>query len=268
MAGDYGDSYFLKGILQDVDELVTLAYTTVPQTSFDNPVRDILDNLPAAVNLFETAATVGVKKLVFVSSGGTVYGKPHQLPIPEGHPTNPISPYGITKLAIEKYALMFHEIRHLPIVCVRPANAYGEGQKPFTGQGFIATAMAAVLRGEEIALYGENGTIRDYVHVADVAAGISALLDRGNNGECYNIGSGVGMSNRDVLQAIAPLAKAVGLDMKIRVVRSRGFDVTANVLDCAKIKCEIGWNQTVPIDKGIKQTWEWLMATMSGNVEP
>ena len=264
VAGDYGDTHFIKGVLHDVDEVVTLAYTTVPQTSFEDPVQDILDNLPSAVKLFETAVSIGIKKLVFVSSGGTVYGKPLYLPLSEKHPTNPISPYGITKLAIEKYALMFHEIRQLPVVCVRPANAYGEGQMPFTGQGFIATAMAAVLRGEEIVLYGENGTIRDYVHVKDVAAGIVALLEKGRDGECYNIGSGVGMSNRDVLHYIVPLAQEAGLEVRIRLAPLRGFDVPANVLDCGKIKNETGWSETVTIDSGIRQTWEWFRSRMQG----
>lgn len=258
VAGDCGDSYFLKGILQDVDEVIILAHTTVPQTSFEGPVQDILDNLPGAVKLFEASSVLGIKKLVFVSSGGTVYGNPLYLPISEGHPTNPISPYGITKLAIEKYAFMFHKIKKLPVICVRPANAYGTGQIPFTGQGFIATAMAAVLRGEEIDLYGENGTIRDYIHVTDVATGIAALLERGRVGECYNIGSGVGMSNRDVLQFIAPLATAAGLEVKVRVAAQRGYDVPANVLDCGKIKSETGWSETVAMDMGIRQTWEWI----------
>ncbi|NTW89230.1 MAG: NAD-dependent epimerase/dehydratase family protein, partial [Desulfobulbaceae bacterium] len=196
LAGDYADAYFLKGVLQGVDEVIMLAYTTVPKSSFEDPVRDILDNLPAPVKLFETACSQGLKKLVFVSSGGTVYGKPQYLPISEDHPTHPISPYGITKLATENYAYMFHELAGLPVVTVRPGNAYGEGQKPFVGQGFVSTAIVSILQEKEITLFGESGTIRDYVHVSDVAAGIHAALDKGMPGSCYNIGTGSGLSNR------------------------------------------------------------------------
>ena len=258
LAGDYSDTYFLRGVLRNVQEVICLAHNSVPKTSFDDPVSDILGNLPGAVKLFETAADLGIRKLIFVSSGGTVYGPASRLPLSEESPTRPISPYGISKLAMENYAFMYHAIRGLPVVCARPANAYGEGQLPFTGQGFIATAMAAVLRGEEIVLYGENGTIRDYVHVTDVASGIVALLNNGTAGECYNIGSGIGINNREVLQAIAPLAGAAGLEVKIRVVPPRGFDVPANILDCTKIKNETGWGEIVTIDNGIRRTWDWL----------
>lgn len=112
IAGDYGDQDFLIKVLRDVDEVINLAYSTVPKTSFENPVQDILNNLPVNVRLFEVVSTLPIRKLVLVSSGGTVYGKSRNKPITEEHPTNPISPYGITKLAIEKYALMFNELKH------------------------------------------------------------------------------------------------------------------------------------------------------------
>lgn len=121
--GDFGDKYFLRGVLRNVDEIIDLAYASVPKTSYDNPVQDIFDNLPPAVNLLETASQAGVCKIVMVSSGGVIYGHTDKVPIDEEHPTNPISPYGITKLAVEKYACMFHTTRDLPVVCVRPANA-------------------------------------------------------------------------------------------------------------------------------------------------
>jgi UDP-glucose 4-epimerase len=258
LAGDYGDNYFLRGALQGVDEVVSLAYATVPKSSFEDPVHDILSNLPASVRLFEIAAELAVEKLVFVSSGGTVYGKAQTLPIAEDHPTNPISAYGITKLATEKYALMFHELKGLPVLCVRPANAYGEGQRAFTGQGFIATTIAAILERREVVLYGEKGTIRDYIYVSDVASAIADALEYGTPGECYNIGSGSGRSNRDILDALYPLAKYAGLEMKITTMPSRGFDVPANILDCRKLAEISGWEASVPFEEGIKDTWDKL----------
>jgi UDP-glucose 4-epimerase len=234
-----------------------LAYTTVPKSSFEDPVRDILDNLPAPVKLFETACSLGIGKLVFVSSGGTIYGKAQYLPIDEVHPTNPISPYGITKLSTEKYAMMFHELESLPVICVRPGNAYGEGQKPFVGQGFVATAIVSILQGRELVLFGESGTVRDYVHVADVAGGILATLDHGTPGMCYNVGSGIGMSNREVLDMISPLARAVGRDILLKIMPARRFDVPANVLDCSKLNLESGWKPIIPFNEGIERAWCW-----------
>jgi UDP-glucose 4-epimerase len=259
VAGDYGDRYFLTGVLQGIEEVINLAYTTVPKTSFEDPVRDILDNLPASVNLFEVARDLGIKKLVLVSSGGTVYGEAQKLPISESHPTDPISPYGISKLAIEKYAMMFNKNDALPVVCVRPGNAYGVGQRPFVGQGFIATAMASLLKGVEITLFGDTGTIRDYVHVVDVAHGILAILEQGAPGSCYNIGSGIGRSNRDILDAIYPHSKKAGIEMRIRIEPLRHFDVSANVLDCSKLQGETGWKTMIKFQEGIESTWEWFL---------
>jgi UDP-glucose 4-epimerase len=220
-------------------------------------VRDILDNLPAEVKLFEMACALRIKKLVFVSSGGTVYGKALRLPQDEEHPTAPISPYGITKLSTEKYAFMFHELESLPVVCVRPGNAYGEGQKPFVGQGFVATAIVSILQRRELVLFGESGTIRDYLHVSDVAEGILASLEHGTPGECYNIGSGMGLSNREVLDAIAPLAQAAGRDIRLEVLPARRFDVPANVLDWNKLHLATGWTPRLPFPEGIERAWRW-----------
>lgn len=258
--GDFGDKYFLRGVLRGMDEIVDLAYASVPKTSYDNPVQDIFDNLPSTVNLFEAAIKSGVSKILMVSSGGVVYGHAKQVPIPETAPTVPISPYGITKLAVEKYAHMFHVTHGLPVVCVRPANAYGETQRPFVGQGFVATAIASILAGQEITLFGENGTIRDYIHAEDIASGILAVLDAGVAGEVYNIGSGIGKSNRDILDALAPLSAEARRDIRLNILPMRSFDVPANILDCSKLHDLTGWSPAIAFTDGIKRTWNWFLS--------
>ncbi len=240
-----------------VDEVIDLAYATVPGTSFQDPVNDILLNLPEAVRLFELASTLPLRKFVWISSGGTVYGRTSTDLISETHPTLPLSPYGITKLAIEKYAHMYFESKGLPIVCVRPANAFGEGQRTYSGQGFIATAIASILDGRELTLFGEQGSIRDYLHVADVAAGIVAALLHGQPGEVYNLGSSEGLSNRQVLDALAPLAAETGHPIRINVLPPRPFDVPANVLDCTKLRTEANWQPRLTFAEAIAQTWAW-----------
>ncbi len=258
IAGDFGDRYFLKGVLQDVNEIIDLAYTTVPQTSYDNPVNDILENLPNTVNLLETASRLSLDKVVLISSGGVIYGPVDKTPIGEDQATNPISPYGITKLAIEKYAQMFHITHGLPVLCARPGNAYGETQKPFIGQGFIATAIASILKGMELNLYGETGTVRDYIYVNDVAEGIVAALLQGQPGNVYNIGSGEGRSNKDVLNALKPLAKADGFEIKLKNLPLRKFDVPVNILDSSKLNHLTGWTPLTPFREGLKKTWNWF----------
>lgn len=259
VSGDYGDRKLLKDVLKDTEEIINLAYSTVPKTSFENPVQDILSNLPAAVTLFETARDFSIRKIIVVSSGGTIYGKAKTLPVTEDHPTNPISPYGITKLAIEKYAMMFNDLNGLPIVCVRPGNAFGEGQTPFMGQGFVATAIASIMHGQEVSVFGRSGTVRDYVHVIDVAKGIIASLERGNPGSCYNMGCGIGRSNKEVIDAIRPYTESSGFMIKIKELPSRPFDVPANVLDSRKLRDATGWKPSVSFEEGIKRTWNWFI---------
>jgi UDP-glucose 4-epimerase len=249
----------LDNLLAGVDEVIDLAYATVPQTSFQNPVNDILVNLPEAVRLFEHAARWSLRKFVWISSGGTVYGHAHQIPLTEEHPTNPVSPYGITKLAIEKYAHLYHHVAQLPIVCIRPSNAFGPGQRVYAGQGFVGTAIASLLDGRRLDLFGDEGTIRDYLHVQDVARGIVAALENGQPGEVYNLGSGVGYSNRQVLEALAPLARAKSLAMQIQVLPERPFDVKVNILDSTKLRLHTGWAPTLPFVEGLQQTWEWYV---------
>ena len=258
IAGDYGDKNFLANALQGMKEVIDLAYSTVPQTSFENPINDITSNLPAAVNLFEVASSMDLKKLIVVSSGGVIYGDPHYLPINESHPTNPISPYGITKLAVEKYAFMFHRIRSLPVICVRPSNAFGGRQQPFVGQGFIATAIASILKRKEIAVYGEQGTIRDYIYVTDITEGIFSLLEKGMPGTCYNIGTGIGKSNKDVLDTLIPIAKDFSLKTKTKYLSPRGYDVPVNILDSMKLTNETGWKAEVSFEEGMEKTWKWF----------
>jgi len=256
--GDLGHQGQLEEALKGATEIVDLAYSTVPKTSYEDPVEDILTNLPAAVRMLEVASKLEVRQVVLVSSGGTVYGRAREIPISEEHPTNPISPYGITKLALEKYGLMFHQLAELPVVIVRPGNAYGEGQRPFIGQGFVATAMGSILCHREIVLFGKQGTIRDYVHVDDVAHGIAAALEHGIPGSLYNIGSGIGRTNREILDVIEPLARLAGYPLRIRIAPSRLFDVPINVLDCQKLRRDAGWQPRVPLGEGLQRTWNWL----------
>jgi UDP-glucose 4-epimerase len=261
--GDYGEGELLRTVLTGADAVLDLAYATVPQTSFADPVFDIVSNLPASVQLFQVAADLGVRRVLLVSSGGTVYGVASSLPIREDHPTNPISPYGITKLTIEKYAGMFGVTNDLDVVIVRPGNAYGEGQQPFSGQGFIATAMHSIINGRPVEVFGQTGTIRDYVHVSDIAAGIVAALDLGAAGEIYNIGTGEGRTNLDVLAALEPFAGAAGYEIATTFSAVRPFDVPANVLDSSRLADATGWRPQVAFPDGISRAWAAVLPTRS-----
>jgi UDP-glucose 4-epimerase len=255
--GDFGQRDLIGSLLSEHQEVIHLAYATVPNTSFENPLADLLQNLPPTVQLFSEAADRGVK-LVLVSSGGTVYGEAVTLPITEDHATRPISPYGVTKLTLENYARLYAVTHGLQFICVRPANAYGVGQRPFAGQGFIATAIASVMRGQPIRLFGRHRTVRDYLYVSDLAAGIVSALRHGRLSESYNLGSCVGLSNTAIIEGITPLLNALDLEVRVEYLPERPFDVKTNVLDSAKLQIDTGWRQQVGFVDGLRRTCEWL----------
>lgn len=257
VAGDFAQHDLICRLLDAHHEVIHLAYATVPNTSFENPLADLLQNLPPTVQLFAEAADRG-GKLVLVSSGGTVYGEAVELPIRETHSTRPISPYGVTKLTLENYAYLYATTHGLKFVCVRPSNAYGPGQRPFVGQGFIATAMASVMRGMPIRIFGQRGAIRDYLYVSDLASGIVSALTQGHLSETYNLGSGVGLSNLDVVDLLKPLMHEIGYEVQVENVPERAFDVRANVLDSAKLQIDTGWKPVIGFEEGMVIARDWL----------
>lgn len=260
VVGDFGHPELIGTLLDSHQEAVHLAYATVPNTSFDNPVADLLQNLPPAVQLFAEAADRKVK-LVLVSSGGTVYGATDDLPIRETHQTKPISPYGVTKLTLDNYAYLYAATHGLDFVCVRPANAYGPGQRPFAGQGFIATAMASALSGNAVKIFGQQGTIRDYIYVTDLAAGIVCALERGHLSETYNLSSRIGRSNLEVIDAMRPLMRDAGCEITLETLPERTFDVKTNVLDSTKLQAHTGWEPLIGFEEGLGLTRDWLRNT-------
>jgi len=260
IVGDFSDAGLIADLVAVHDEVVHLAYATVPNTSFEHPLADLEQNLRPAVQLFNIVAEKEAR-LMLVSSGGTVYGEAQFSPISEDHPTQPISPYGVTKLTLEKYAFLYSVTKGLDVVCVRPANPYGEGQRPFSGQGFISTAMATAMQGQAITIYGEQGTVRDYIYIDDLVDGMLIALEQGKVNEVYNIASGIGRSNLDVVQAIGSLLNTVGIDVRIDYAPSRPFDVKSNILDCGKLH-QMGWQLQTDFDVGLKRMFAWLRKQM------
>ena len=266
IVAQYDDESLLQSLLTRCEEIVDMAYASHHKSNFENPITDLINNAPTSVAIFQWALNCRcLRRILFVSSGGTVYGPTTQWPTQETATNQPISPFGITNLTLEKYAFMFHHTRGLPALVVRPGNAYGPGQMPFTGQGFIATAIGSVMRGQPVPVFGGGATVRDYIYVEDLARGILAALERGQLGEAYNLGTGVGLSNMQVLTAIESIAHAHGHGHEVMIEHhpARGFDVPINILDCSKITNGTGWQPCVAFDKGLAQTWAAISATLS-----
>ncbi len=225
--------------------------TTIPS---NNEISyDIRSNLLGTIQLLDLMKDYSVPKIVFLSSGGTVYGRiSDDRPVSENHATNPICSYGITKLAIEKYIALYQYLYHIDYVILRISNPYGENH--FSDKhGFINVSLKKILRHEKITVWGDGEVVRDYLYVQDVAKILHMLLKKNVTQKILNIGSGEGHSINSVL---AVMRKQIG-DFRVEYTSSRSFDVPKIVLDTYKLQSLISYQLTT-IEEGINRTYRWL----------
>jgi UDP-glucose 4-epimerase len=210
----------------------------------------------------EGCVETGVSRVIFLSSGGTVYGIPRARPIGEEHPTEPICSYGIGKLAVEKYLALFRRLHDLPYVVLRASNVYGPGKDPFGRQGAINVFLGNVSRGEPIRIWGDGGVVRDYIFVDDLLSLFLRCIDApaGDGTPVFNAGSGEGHSLRDIVDRIRAVT---GTEPNVERTPGRIVDVPANVLDIRKARERFGWAPAVPLGDGIRRTWDWIRSLPS-----
>lgn len=240
--------------LSGVDAVVHLASTSVPSTSNLDPASDISGNLLPAIRLLEAMRKQGTPRLVFFSSGGTVYGVPSKDPVPETHPLNPICSYGIVKAAIEQYLHMEHQLHGLSYVSLRPSNVYGARQGNTGIQGVIGTCLQKVLKNEPLEIWGDGQVVRDFLHVDDaVDLCYRALVSEATG--TFNAGSGAGTSISEVLEIVG---EVTGSKIEPVYRPGRRFDVPRIVLDSRRARAEFGWLPAVVLRQGIAGTWDWV----------
>jgi UDP-glucose 4-epimerase len=256
--GDFLNKKDLAAALAGCDIVYHLVSTTLPKTSNDNRLYDLETNVAGTLTLLELVkASRPPMKVVFVSSGGTIYGIPREVPIKESHPTDPICAYGIAKLAIEKYLHLYHVLDGIEYRVLRLANPYGEGQRTTSGQGIVTVCLDKVLRGEPIEIWGDGRVVRDYLYVGDaMLAFIKVTLYSGPH-RVFNIGSGEGKSILEVLSAVEEVA---GRRLSRRMLSGRDFDVPANVLDISRAREHLGWEPRTTLHQGLERTFTWLLA--------
>jgi len=236
--------------LRQADSVFHLACTTLPSNSNADPAFDLESNLVATVRTLEAAAILGVRRLVFVSSGGTVYGPAQQVPIPENHPTDPICSYGIHKLAVEKYLHLFRVTRRLDSMVLRVANMYGESQDCSRPLGAIAHFTDHAVKGQPIEIWGDGRTLRDYVHVEDVVAALVRAAAYAGKERLFNIGSGRGVS---LLELVEMLRSRISKPLTVQHLPGRECDVAENVLDIGRARRELGWFPAVTLEMGLER---------------
>lgn len=251
--GSFADTDKIRAELDGVDVVFHLICTTLPSSSNDDPVADVEGNVISTLRLLELLVEKDVPKLVFLSSGGTVYGVPDTIPVTERMAKRPICSYGISKLTIERYLYMFHSLYGLKYAALRVSNPYGERQGHIGVQGVIGTFIDRVLCNKSVEVWGDGSIERDYIYVRDVAEACRNAAESRANG-MFNIGSGEANSVGDI---IAALAVASGRQIVPVYKSGRSFDVPRNVLDCSKATETFGWRATTGLTEGIARTWTW-----------
>lgn len=253
--GSFESQGDLEIAVKGCDIVYHLISTTLPKSSNSDPAFDVQSNLVGTLRLLDAARNAGVKKIVFSSSGGTVYGIPKYPLITELHRTDPVSSYGICKLAIEKYLALHRTLYGLDYCVLRLANPFGERQRLESAQGAIAVFLGSILKGRPIHIWGDGSVVRDYVHIEDVVrAFVTAARPSAENHRVFNIGSGEGKSLNDVLTAIERLH---GSPITRIYEQGRPFDVPRNVLDISQAKQHLGWHPIVTFADGLARAYQW-----------
>lgn len=229
--------------------------------SVTDPLIDAQTNIIGLLNLLERARIHDVARVVYVSSGGVVYGEPETIPTPEGYPKLPLSPYGVGKLAGEYYLAYYREVQGLDAVSLRYSNVYGPRQDPHGEAGVVAIFGLRILADEPITIFGDGQQERDYVYVEDVAEAnwLASVVDAGTesglDARAWNIGTGRGTSVNELADRLMRIADRV---VERRPAPERPGELRMSVLDCSKAETELGWSARTGLDDGLARTMEHL----------
>lgn len=242
-------------ILKDQEVVYHLVSTTVPTTSNQHISQELVSNVIFSANLFEACIRFGVKKVVFVSSGGTVYGKEVDCPLKEKTATNPISSYGVQKITIEKLLYLYRYMYGLDYRIIRLANPYGPYQRPNGVLGAVTTFTYKALKGDEITVYGDGSVVRDFIYIDDAIRAIMKIVNGENKHRTFNLGCGYGTSIKQVLETIE---KALGIKLNVSYLEGRKVDVPVNYLDISRYEKYYGALNPISLEDGIRKTADFM----------
>ena len=242
-------------LISDSDIVYHLLSTNAPTTSNQEILSDITNNISITIKILDACIRNKVKKIVFLSSGGTVYGLESSCPLSEDLPTNPISSYGVQKITIEKLLYLYHYLHDLDYRIIRLSNPYGPFQRPNGILGAVTTFTYKALRNETIDLYGNGSVVRDFIYIDDAINGIVNIVEGDNEHRIFNLGSGKPTSIKEVLDIIEET-----LDTKIRInyLPARSVDIPVNYLDISRYEKAYGKLNPISLQEGILKTAEFL----------
>jgi UDP-glucose 4-epimerase len=238
--------------------MIDLASASVPESASVDSARYHCENVASLLRHLDLCTALKAEKFVYLSSGGTVYGEGWGRPLKEGDPLLPFSPYGITKLACERYVDLYHRVHRLPAVIVRPSNIYGPGQRPARGQGIVSIAFAAAMQDAPFTVFGDGSSVRDYLFIDDFCDALEAVIATADAGDLLNIGSGEGLQVIELLRIIEQLMEESGRKLDLVFKPARPTDVHYNVLDVARLRALLPWQPSVMLRDGLAQARDWV----------
>lgn len=224
--------------------------------SVADPAYDAEVNVVGTLRLLQAGREYDLRKVLFASTGGAIYGEADVIPTPEAYPAAPISPYGVAKLAVEHYLHYYQVIHGLPYVALRYANVYGPRQNPHGEAGVVAIFAERLLRGEPATINGDGRNSRDYVYVGDVVAANRRALTGDHTGP-YNVGTGTETDVNTIFQQLNRLTEA---DAEERHGEPKAGEQRRSCLSWEKIARDLGWRPDVPLDAGLARTVEFFLA--------
>jgi UDP-glucose 4-epimerase len=254
VAGDLDDTGKIGGLVQAGDVVFHLVHSTTPAESDLAPGEDVSTNLFQLMRLVEVLVQRKIDRLIYSSSGGTVYGDTDEIPIPESAPLRPGTSYGIVKMLMEKYLQIFQHRERLDYVIMRISNPYGPYQEMSNRHGAVPAIMRALKNSEPFTIYGDGETVRDYIYIDDVGSALLGILESKARNGIFNIGTGKGTS---LNQLILEIERVSGLRLERIYKPIRGSDLRLNVLDPSSIQGLLDWKPAIPLPQGLQQTWEY-----------
>lgn len=252
ISGDFDKEASWGDVVAGIDIVYHLVSDTTPATSNTAPVSALAQNTLSSLKLLEGMVQKETRKIVFLSSGGTVYGNPNCIPITELHQTNPIVAHGIQKLIIEKYLLLYRWQGKLDPIIFRLSNPYGPGQMVKGFQGVISALIKSHLAGQSFQIWGDGSVTRDFIYIDDVISALVQATNYAGNKAVFNLGAGIGYSINSVCSLLSEIVKKpIAIDRR----DGRPFDVPVNILDNTLVREELGWEPTVNLKDGLSKTF-------------
>lgn len=256
LPGDFGDPTSVASAIAGCDTVFHLINATTPASANIDKLADLQSNVAGTLRLLDACREEKVKRIIFVSSGGTIYGVPHMVPTPEDAPTDPITAYGISKLSIEKYLALYEYLYGIEHRILRVANPFGPYQTALKSQGAIAAFMHKGIANQPVRIWGSGDVIRDYIYIDDVVEALLQASTHNGPNRVFNIGSGEG---RNLLQIISAIEAVAARSLRVEFLSSRSVDIPKSVLNCHRAEIEMDWTPHVSFEDGIRRTWSWVV---------